>query len=108
MDFKEYQELAHKTAIYPKKYGVSYTTLGLVNESGEVAGKLKKIIRDKGGKISLESKKDLADELGDVLWYLSELCTELKLPLEWIAKRNIEKLESRQTRGVLGGSGDKR
>lgn len=108
MDFNLYQEAAKKTAIYPEGFGVLYPVLGLANEAGEVAGKLKKIIRDQGAVMTPESKEALAAELGDVLWYLAAVATDIGYSLGEIAESNLEKLRSRQDRGVLGGSGDKR
>lgn len=89
-------------------HAITYPTLGLVNESGEVAGKIKKILRDKNGKISKEDKEALKGELGDVLWYFTQLCTELGLTLEEVADSNLDKLFSRQKRGKLKGEGDNR
>jgi NTP pyrophosphatase (non-canonical NTP hydrolase) len=109
MTFEEYQTESRKTAIYPHLgENFIYPTLGLVGESGEIAEKIKKVIRDKEGKISDETKKEIEKELGDVLWYLSQLATELNLSLDEIAKVNIEKLRSRKERGMLHGSGDNR
>lgn len=109
MDFKEYQEKSRKTALYPK-IGESYIypALGLGDESGEVLGKIKKVFRDKDGVLDDDTKSALKKELGDVLWYLSQLSTELGLSLDEIAQANIEKLRSRMDRGVLHGSGDNR
>ena len=109
MDFNKYQKLSKKTGIYPvigKKF--VYPTLGLTDEAGEVAGKIKKIFRDKKGRVSPEDKKEISKELGDVLWYLSQLATELGLSLDQVAKDNLEKLFSRLRRGKLKGSGDNR
>lgn len=109
MDFKEYQKKAQKTAIYPSIGGkFIYPILGLTNEAGEVAGKIKKIFRDDDGIITKERKSDLEKELGDVLWYLSQTATELGLSLDKIAQKNIDKLSSRQKRNKLSGSGDNR
>jgi len=109
MNFEEYQDLSKKTAIYPKiGKNFVYPTLGLVGESGEVAEKIKKIFRDKGGTVDAETRLMLKKELGDVLWYLSQLTTELGLSLDEVATYNIEKLESRHERGTLQGNGDNR
>ncbi|MEK7151888.1 MAG: nucleoside triphosphate pyrophosphohydrolase family protein [Patescibacteria group bacterium] len=109
MDFKEYQKESKKTALYPDSgSNFIYPTLGLSGESGEVADKIKKIIRDDGGRVSEEKREDIKKELGDVLWYVAQLATELRLDLDDIAKANLEKLFSRKERGVLGGSGDNR
>lgn len=108
MDFSKYQELASDTAIYPDFARIIYPALGLVNEAGEVAGKIKKVIRDNKGNFSQEHREKIADELGDVLWYISALASDLGMDLNNIAKNNILKLESRKERNVLGGSGDNR
>lgn len=109
MEFKEYQEKSRKTAIYPHT-GESYVypTLGLASEAGEVSGKIKKVIRDKGGKIDDKTREAIKHELGDVLWYVAQLATELGLSMDDIAEKNIEKLYSRMERGKLNGSGDNR
>jgi|TARA_R110002110_G_scaffold411144_3_gene635204 NTP pyrophosphatase (non-canonical NTP hydrolase) len=107
MEFNEYQEFALKTAIYPKSQGLIYTTLGLVGESGEVAEKVKKLIREDN--IQDEDwSKSVARELGDVLWYVANLATELGIDLDTIAKMNLIKLEDRLNRDVLNGNGDYR
>lgn len=108
MDFTEYQIRANKTAIYPANIGPLYCALGLCGEAGEVAEKVKKIYRDKGGRLSMEDFADLKKELGDVLWYINAMAKEIDCSLEGIALENIIKLESRQKRDVLGGSGDNR
>jgi len=109
MNFEEYQNLSKKTAIYPEiGKNFVYPTLGLVGESGEVAEKIKKIFRDKDGIVDAETRLMLKKELGDVLWYLSQLATELELSLDEVAVYNIEKLKSRHERGTLQGSGDNR
>jgi NTP pyrophosphatase (non-canonical NTP hydrolase) len=109
MDFSEYQQKARQTAKYPViGDGVIYPTLGLTNEAGEVAGKIKKIFRDKGGVISAADREALKAELGDVLWYLAQVATELGLSLVEIADGNIEKLLDRQARGKIQGDGDDR
>jgi NTP pyrophosphatase (non-canonical NTP hydrolase) len=109
MNFNEYQTQSRKTALYPAiGHPVVYPTLGLTNETGEVAGKIKKIFRDKSGVISAEDREALKGELGDVLWYLAQVCTELEIPLEEVAEHNLEKLFSRLERGKIGGNGDNR
>jgi NTP pyrophosphatase (non-canonical NTP hydrolase) len=87
---------------------IVYPTLGLANEAGEVAGKVKKIFRDRGGVLTDADREALTLELGDVLWYVSELCTQLGIRLEDVAEANIAKLRDRTERGVLGGEGDRR
>lgn len=109
MTFKEYQIESRKTAIYPNKdNNYVYPTLGLAGEAGEVSECIKKIIRDKNGKIDKESRELLKKELGDVLWYIANLAIEFKLDLEDIAKTNVTKLKSRQERNKIHGSGDNR
>ena len=109
MDFDNYQIEARKTAIYPNKdKNFIYPTLGLVGESGEVAEKIKKVLRDKNGSLDDDSKLALKKELGDVLWYLSNLCDELGFSLNDIAKVNLEKLNLRLSSGKISGSGDDR
>lgn len=106
--FKEYQALTITTAIYPRDRALEYLGLGLASEAGEVAGKIKKVIRDSDGIVTELARNSLFQELGDVLWYVSELCNELEIDMETVANYNISKLKSRQTRNVLGGEGDNR
>jgi NTP pyrophosphatase (non-canonical NTP hydrolase) len=108
MDLSEYQRQSRRTAEYPREAWLTYPALGLAGEAGEVAEHAKKAIRDDGGKIGGERRAAMAKELGDVLWYVAQLATELDLDLDEIAKQNLEKLFSRQARGVLSGSGDDR
>jgi NTP pyrophosphatase (non-canonical NTP hydrolase) len=108
MNFSKYQEEAVKTAIYGAENKVNYPILGLVGEAGEIANKYKKVIRDDGGILQPDKRKALADELGDVLWYMAALANDLGVSLEQVAKDNLAKLASRKKRGVISGSGDKR
>ena len=109
MNFDDYQHKSRRTAGYPAiGHPIIYPALGLVNEAGEVAGKVKKIFRDKGGVINEESRRALEAELGDVLWYLAQICTELGLSLDEVAEHNIEKLYGRLVRGTIRGDGDER
>ena len=109
MLISDYQELSRRTATYPGAgENLVYPTLGLAGEAGEVAEKVKKLLRDDGGVMSQERRAALAGELGDVLWYVAQVATEAGLDLEEIAQGNLEKLLSRQQRGVLSGSGDAR
>lgn len=109
MNFTDYQTKSRATAKYPAiGHGVIYPTLGLTNEAGEVAGKIKKVFRDKGGEVNAETREALKSELGDVLWYLSQVATELDLSLDEIAEANIVKLLDRQARGKIQGDGDNR
>ena len=108
-DFNAYQRESRKTwSLIHTDHPIVYPTLGLTNEAGEVAGKIKKIFRDKGGKISDEDREALKHELGDVLWYLTQICTELDLTLQEVAETNIEKLFSRLERNQIRGDGDHR
>lgn len=109
MQINEYQKEARKTAIYPNLgNNYVYPTLGLAGEAGEVAEKIKKVIRDGDGTISEEKRLELEKELGDVMWYIANLAEELKLDMDGIARKNIEKLRSRQARNALHGAGDNR
>lgn len=109
MDFNEYQKESRKTAIYPNPGdNFIYPTLGLAGEAGEVANKIKKVMRDKGGLMSEAEKEEVKGELGDVLWYVAQIATELKLDLEDVVRANMKKLLSRLERGVIGGNGDNR
>lgn len=109
MNFEEYQKKSRLTARYPNAdENYIYPTLGLAGEAGEVAEKIKKVIRDKEGKIDDETREAIKKELGDVLWYISQLATELKIPLEQVATGNLAKLYDRMERGKLNGDGDNR
>ena len=113
VDFPEYQRRAAETAIYPRAGeqhidGLSYVTLGLVGEAGEIANKVKKILRDSGGIVEPARLTAVAEEAGDVLWYLARLCTEMGVDLGQVAALNLAKLEGRALRGVIGGEGDQR
>ncbi|MBI2932631.1 MAG: nucleoside triphosphate pyrophosphohydrolase family protein [Planctomycetes bacterium] len=109
MRFDEYQKRSRETAIYPDAgANFVYPTLGLAGEAGEVAEKVKKVLRDRGGRMDDETRATVKKELGDVLWYVAQLATELGLSLGEVAQENLAKLASRKERGVLGGSGDAR
>ena len=108
MDFKQYQEETQKTAIYPKDREDEYLALGIASEAGEYAGRAKKTIRDKQGKIDDNEKIERAKELGDCMWYISQIATQLGFTLEEIAEMNIRKLRDRQNRDAIKGSGDNR
>jgi len=108
MKFNEYQNEAVKTAVYPDHLEVIYPALGMAGETGEVCEKVKKVFRDKDGIVSDETREELKKEIGDVLWYIANLATDLELNLEDIAKANIVKLKSRKKRGVIHGNGDNR
>src|SRR5271166_2853864 len=108
MDLGEYQRMSRRTAEYPRDAWLAYPALGLAGEAGEVAEHAKKAIRDDAGTVSDERRAAMAKELGDVLWYVAQLASELDLDLNEIADTNLQKLLSRQRRGVLSGSGDER
>src|SRR3989338_2409644 len=109
MTFEEYQKESRKTALYPNKdNNFIYPVLGLCGESGEIAEKIKKVIRDEGGIVSEHKREEIKKELGDVRWYISQIATELDLSLGAVAKLNIEKLQSRLERNKISGSGDNR
>jgi NTP pyrophosphatase (non-canonical NTP hydrolase) len=108
MRLNEYQEKAIETAIYGSGYTILYPTLGLTGEAGEVSDKVKKVLRDNDGEFSEEKKLEIAKELSDCLWYCAALARDLGYSLEEICIINLEKLKSRQERGVIEGSGDNR
>ena len=126
MQFKEYQEIAKTTAMYPTEMKLLYPTLGLSGEVGEVSEKVKKLIRDKEHLYTIIKYNELRNltpenvddlllfitgikkELGDVLWYISAIASDLGLSLDDIANTNVEKLKSRKERNVIQGSGDNR
>lgn len=108
-DFDQYQKLCKKTAVYPKiGKNFVYPTIGLLGEAGEFANKVKKLFRDNGGKVSRENKLDLAHELGDIMWYVAQVSTDLGLELSDVAQMNIEKLAQRMKENKIHGSGDNR
>ena len=103
MNMNDYQRQAATTAIYPASVQVLYPTLGLAGEAGEVANKVKKIVRD--GKLDKEA---IGSEIGDCLWYIAAICKDLGLKMEDVAQDNLDKLRQRQEKGTLSGSGDTR
>ena len=113
MEFVDYQREAIKTAQFTtgSLRALSYTTLGLTGEAGEVAERIKKILRLEGVDLDTaiaERREDIVKEMGDVLWYLAALCRELGVTLEEVAGANLKKLQSRYDRGVIYGDGDNR
>lgn len=116
LDFNEYQKKAHETADYPTgtigvdRHAVDYIypALGLSEEAGEVAGKFAKAVRDNQGVLDGERRLQIEKELGDVLWFVAELCTVLNVDMGSIAQINLDKLASRKARGVIHGNGDDR
>lgn len=112
LSFNDYQAGTAHTAIYPEAgtgslLALSYVSLGL-GETGEIQGKVKKIIRDSNGIVNDEKRREIGKEIGDVLWYLARLAEELDYPLGYLAQANLTKLSDRKERGVLQGSGDNR
>jgi NTP pyrophosphatase (non-canonical NTP hydrolase) len=114
MNFNDYQDKAEATAIYKDKDKLLYTSLGLAGEAGEIANKVKKIIRDKDfegnavDSLTYTEKEALVHELGDVLWYVSAIASDLGFNLATVAIENLNKLQSRAERNKIGGSGDDR
>lgn len=108
MTINEYQTGALSTAIYPKDKAIIYPTLGLTGEAGEVADKVKKVIRDADQQFNAEKKRQIALELGDVMWYAATLAHDLGYTLDDICQMNLDKLASRKERNQLHGSGDER
>ncbi len=108
MTLNEYQQHALETAIYPEESRIVYPTLGLTGEAGEVADKVKKVIRDAGNNFTDEKKREIMKEIGDVLWYCATLSHDLGYDLEEVARTNVEKLHSRMERNHIHGSGDNR
>lgn len=105
----QYQSAACDTAIFPKHKAMEYLTLGLTGEAGEIANKVKKLIRDGASEEELlDRKNQVGYEIGDVLWYCAVLADEMGMDLGHIMEKNIEKLQDRKARGKLGGSGDNR
>lgn len=108
MTLNEYQDKALETAVYPQKYKVVYPALGLAGEAGEVADKVKKVIRDNRCVFDAKRREAIAQELGDVQWYIATLAHDLGYTLEEIGEMNYAKLSSRKQRGKIGGNGDNR
>jgi len=107
-DFNAYQRMAAKTAIYPDEHRILYPALGLAGEAGEVANKVKKLIRDGPDGRPEDWREQISSEIGDVLWYCAALATDLNLTLGMIASQNEKKLSARKDAGTIGGSGDNR
>jgi NTP pyrophosphatase (non-canonical NTP hydrolase) len=108
MDIQEYQKRALATTEYGSGNAIIYPALGMNGEAGEVAEKIKKVLRDKKGEFSDESKLEIAKEIGDVIWYCSALANDIGYTLDQIFSINIDKFESRRSRNVLSGNGDNR
>jgi len=108
MTLNEYQKHALETAVYPEESRIVYPTLGLTGEAGEVADKVKKVIRDGHREFTPEKKAEIMKEIGDVLWYCASLSHDLGYDLEEVAQTNVDKLRSRMERNRISGSGDNR
>lgn len=107
MKLNDYQKQARKTKVYPDFYAVYYPTLSICGEVGELANKVKKAMRGDIDILELRTEKTYS-ELGDVLWYLANICTDLDCSLEDIAKYNLAKLKKRQEENKIKGDGDDR
>ena len=107
-DLDMYQEVAKTTAIYPREQAIIYPTLGLTGEAGEVANKVKKIIRDGTNKNNENLVQEISAEIGDCLWYIAILADDVGVKLSDIANSNLIKLENRKKKGTIRGSGDTR
>ena len=107
-DLDMYQKVALTTAIYPREQAIIYPTLGLTGEAGEVANKVKKIIRDGSNKNDDSMVSEIKSEIGDCLWYIAVLADDIGCKLSDIANTNLVKLANRKEKGTIGGSGDKR
>lgn len=108
LTLNEYQALALQTAIFSTDMNISYLTLALCGEVGEVADKVKKVIRDKHGQFYAPDMAAIALELGDAMWYIANIAKFLGYGLSDIGRLNLEKIQSRIERGTLHGSGDER
>jgi len=108
MKISEYSEAAAETAIYSQAHAILYPALGMAGEAGEVANKVKKIIRDGIDKQPDDWREQIAAEIGDVLWYCAALARDINIPLATIAAQNRDKLQARKQKGTLQGSGDNR
>ena len=107
-DLDMYQQVAKTTAIYPREQAIIYPTLGLTGEAGEVANKVKKIIRDGSNSKDEKLVSEIKSEIGDCLWYIAVLASDFDIKLSDIASANLEKLEKRKEKGTIHGSGDDR
>lgn len=108
MTLDEYQNHALETAIYPKQYKIIYPALGITGEAGECSDKVKKVIRDNNGEFTDDRKREIAKEIGDVLWYCAALAHDIGYTLNEVGKMNVEKLNSRKERNKINGNGDNR
>jgi len=108
-DFDLYQKKCTKTAVYPNiGKNFTYPTIGLMGEAGEVANKIKKLIRDEGYQITKEKRDEIKAEIGDMMWYIAQLSTELGIKLSDVVDYNLKKLAKRKKENKIHGSGDNR
>ena len=107
-DLDMYQKVALTTAIYPREQAIIYPTLGLTGEAGEVANKVKKIIRDGSNFKDEKLVSEIKAEIGDCLWYIAVLANDFDIKLSDIASTNLEKLANRKKNNTIHGSGDTR
>lgn len=108
MTFNEYKSEAIRTAIYPQNYKIIYPALGMCGECGEVVEKIKKVIRDNQGIFDTDKTKEIEKELGDVLWYIANICNDLNIDFDNVAQNNINKVNARLQNNTLHGKGDNR
>lgn len=107
-DFNSYQSFVKDMKIYPAWHSIIYPTLGLAGEAGEIAEKVKKILRDSDGEWSDDQKAAVLYELGDPLWYIAAIADDLGFTLQEVVDANYDKLTGRKERGTIQGSGDER
>lgn len=107
MDLNEYQKVAMTTAIYPRQHCIVYPALGLAGEAGEVANKIKKVLRANEF-FTTGRREEIMAELGDVLWYAAALANDLGFTLDEVASHNLNKLADRKARELIHGNGDNR
>jgi NTP pyrophosphatase (non-canonical NTP hydrolase) len=108
MNWDEYQSFVVTSKKYDSSFAILYPVLGLASEAGEVAGKLKKTLRDFNGKIDEEQRNKLIDEISDVLWYVTACVDDLGFTLEELAEYNYTKISGRLRNGTIHGDGDVR
>lgn len=87
---------------------LAYATMSLTGEAGEVAEKVKRIYRGDDKAQAASYDDEIVKELGDVLWCVAAACTALNIPMEYAARKSLQKMEDRRKRGMLKGSGDNR
>ena len=114
MTGNEYQKKAlevklyHEQKITPQMSKLLYLQEGLTGENGELAEKLKKIVRDSACTFTPETLELVKKECADILWYLVAIIEELGFDFDSIMECSLTKIQDRIARGVLKGSGDLR